>query len=105
MEIPPDLKEFTPGALGSLIALPFLKGSWWVRIAMVLGGAWLSFYGTKPAASYLGMLGAEGLIGFLIGLFGMAVVAKLHELIASVEAAAVGGLIKGWLQSKFGGKS
>lgn len=102
MDFPPGLDEFAPGAAGSLVAVPFLKGPWHVRLSMVFGGAALSFYGTNPVAGYLDAQASTGLVGFLIGLFGMAVVSKVYELIESVEAAAIGVAFKDWLRSKLG---
>lgn len=102
MDLPPELREFAPGAAGSLVALPFLQGPWTVRVAMVIGGSALSFYGTKPMASYMQVIGSDGLIGFLIGLFGMAIVAKIHELIAALNVSDIGVALKEWIRKKLG---
>lgn len=102
MDIPPELREFAPGAAGSLVALPFLQGPWSVRVAMVLGGSALSFYGTKPVASWMQVINSDGLIGFLIGLFGMALVAKAHELIAALNVSDIGMALKDWVRKKLG---
>lgn len=102
MDIPPELREFAPGAAGSLVALPFLQGPWMVRVAMVFGGSALSFYGTKPVASWMQVGNSDGLIGFLIGLFGMALVAKTHELIAAFNVSEIGVALKDWIRKRLG---
>lgn len=69
----PDLKELLPGAAGSFgAAALFLKGAWTRRLGMAVLGSAASYYGAPHIATTLGM--AEGLAGFLLGLFGMAVV-------------------------------
>lgn len=99
-----SLGELVPGALGSVVALPFIKGPWHVRLAMVFGGAALSFYATHPLAIWLDLIKSEGLIGFLVGLFGMAIVAKVYEIINSFEAKAVAIGLKDWILSKLKSK-
>lgn len=94
------LEELLPGALGSIVALPFIKGPWHVRLAMVFGGAALSFYATHPVVNWLELSRSEGLVGFLVGLFGMAIVAKVYEIINSFEAKAVAVGLKDWILSK-----
>lgn len=98
--------EALPGIVGSLIALPFLKGTWPMRVSMAVGGALLSYYGTATAVTLLKAPDAEGLVGFLIGLFGMAIVAKLYELINSIDTKVmflmVVDWLKGWLPKRGG---
>lgn len=69
---------------------------------MVIGGSALSFYGTKPVASYMQVIDSDGLIGFLIGLFGMAIVAKVHELIYAFNVSEIGVALKDWVRKKLG---
>lgn len=55
-------------------------------LGIFLGGCLLSFFGTPWLADYLGVGSkGEGLIGFLLGLFGMALVAKLHDTIEQIN--------------------
>lgn len=49
----------------------------------------MSYFGTPVAATWIGMVNAEGLVGFLIGLFGMSVVSKFYEVIQAVDPKAV----------------
>lgn len=101
-DMPPEIKDAAPGVLGSLVALPFLRGPWPVRLAMVLGGVVLSFYGSRPAAGWFDMQDAQGLVGFLIGLFGMALVAKVYEGIAAFNAGELGVAFKDWVRKRLG---
>ncbi len=73
------------GVAGALASLAFVKGTWPERITMAVGGAIVSLYGTAWMASRTGL--PEGLSGFLLGLFGMAVCAKVWELIQSAPLA------------------
>lgn len=67
------------GMGGALVSLRFIQGSWPERLTMALGGSLVSLYSTPWAAIKTGL--PEGLCGFLLGLFGMAVCAKLWEAI------------------------
>ena len=67
---------------GALISLNFVKGSWNEKILMFAGGAVLSFYASPYASIKTGL--PEGFTGFGLGLFGMAICAKLYEVIQSL---------------------
>lgn len=91
----PDLPtaKILAGVLGSVVSLRFVKGSLFERASMCIGGAALSYYGTTPVAVWAGT-NAEGLIGFLIGLFGMAIMAKGYEVIQAMQAGDIVEAIK-----------
>lgn len=72
-----DAEKLLPGAIGSVGALLWIKGTWPRRIAMVGLGSAASYYGAPHVASMTGM--GEGLAGFLVGLFGMSVVDSLFK--------------------------
>ncbi len=86
----PDWDPFTTksiaGLLGAAVSLRFVGGTFIERATMAAGGAALSFYGSDWTTALLGMKGAEGLVGFLIGLFGMAIIAKIYEVIHALDA-------------------
>lgn len=65
------------GMAGAMASLAFLRGPWSERIAMAIGGAAVSYYAAPWMAGKTGL--PEGLCGFLLGLFGMAVCAKVWE--------------------------
>ncbi len=79
--IDPTLAKLLPAILGSVISLRWVQGTWVERLLMVSGGAILSYYATPWAAAKVQMADAAGLVGFLIGLFGMAVIAPIYEAI------------------------
>jgi hypothetical protein len=75
MDIDPSIvKQATPGVVGSLGALFFIRGAWHQRLGAVFVGATLSWYAAPHVARAVGM--PEGLAGFLLGLCGMALIAK-----------------------------
>lgn len=74
------------GVLGSFVSMRFVPGTVLERMTMGAGGAALSYYAATPAAVWFGMQSAEGLVGFLIGLFGMSLVSKFYEVIAALDA-------------------
>ena len=82
-----SLGNLVAGIAGAFVSLRFVQGTLPERLTMAVGGAVLSYYATPPAASWLGMASAEGLVGFLVGLFGMAIVAKIYEAINAMPAA------------------
>ena len=67
------------GFAGAFLSLKFIQGSWPERIVMAFGGSVISFYGAPWASLKTGL--PEGLCGFLLGLFGMAICAKVWEMI------------------------
>lgn len=82
-----SLANLVAGVCGAFVSLRFVQGTAIERVTMAAGGAALSYYATPPAAGWLGMASAEGLVGFLVGLFGMAIVAKIYEAIQGLPAA------------------
>lgn len=74
------------GTLGSLVSMKFVQGTYLERLLMCVGGSALSYYGTTPIYQWIAVENIEGLVGFMVGLFGMAIVAKLYEAIHVIEA-------------------
>lgn len=81
-----SIGKLIAGILGAFVSLRFVQGSTTERLTMAAGGAAFSYYATGPAAAWLGIGQAEGLVGFLIGLFGMAIAAKVYEAIMALPA-------------------
>ena len=88
------------GIVGALVSLRFIQGTWPERLAMAVGGSLVSLYSTPWAAYKTGL--PEGLCGFLLGLFGMAVCAKLWEAIQLTPIAemwkAAMETVAGWFK-------
>ncbi len=101
-----SIAKLGAGIVGAGVSLKWMQGTPIERAGMAIGGAALSYYGTTPAAAWLNVKDAEGLIGFFIGLFGMAIVAKLYEIILQIDAkqAAVDLWegVKAWVKRKWG---
>jgi hypothetical protein len=86
-DIPPEILKAIPGTVGSLVALRWVAGPPLQRMAAVLGGVGGAYYGTPYLA---GMMGTDhGLTGFLIGLFGMAIAAKVFEAITAFDLGSM----------------
>ncbi len=89
------------GVAGSALSLFFVKGTWPERLCMALGGAVGSYYLTPTIALKVGL--PEGFCGFLVGLLGMAVVAKVYELIQQAPIAALWGKLVEVIGKRLGG--
>lgn len=85
-----SIGNLVAGVFGAFVSLRFVQGTTTERVIMAIGGAALSYYATPHTATWLGMQHAEGLVGFLIGLFGMAITAKIYEAILAMPAAQIG---------------
>lgn len=73
------------GLLGAAVSMRFIQGTWIERVTLAAGGAALSYYASPWLASKTGM--PEGLTGFLVGLFGMALASKAWEVIQASPVA------------------
>ncbi len=87
--VDPTIAKLIASVTGALVSINFVKGTWPERILMVIGGSALSYYGTTPIASGVNLTDAEGLVGFLLGLFGMAIVSRLYEAIQALDFKVV----------------
>lgn len=86
-QIHPDVLKAVPGAVGSAASMLFIKDTWPRRIATFIAGAALAYWGSPWAAKFTGL--DAGFAGFLLGLFGMAAVAKLFETWEKFELTAL----------------
>lgn len=90
------------GIAGAFVSLNFMQGSVPQRLVLAVGGAAMSYFFSTPASRYLGMADAEGMIGFLIGMFGMAIASKVYEVIAAMDAKALAVDVWAWVKRKWG---
>lgn len=81
-DIEPEVMKSIPGVLGALFALPWMTGSVWQRLAALGGGVASSRYAGDWLANTMSI--DIALAGFLVGLFGMSIAAKVFEGIGSV---------------------
>ena len=86
MDLHTEVAKAAPGAVGALVALRWMKGATWLHtVSSFVGGSALSYYGTEYAVKWSGA--DAGFSGFVLGLFGMAVVTKAFEAIESFKAS------------------
>ena len=97
-----SLVKLASGVAGALVSLRFVQGTWLEKLIMLVGGSALSLVGTGPTANWLGMQSAEGLVGFLLGLFGMAIVSKVYDAIQLIDAKRVADGVVGLIPGKKG---
>jgi hypothetical protein len=79
IDVPTDMARHAAGPLGALTAMMFMHGTPWPqRLAMAVAGAVASYYGAPTVVAIYPQV-SPGLAGYLLGLFGLAVVAKLFS--------------------------
>lgn len=86
-DLHPEITKAVPGIAGSLVSMLFIKDVWPRRVAMFAAGAALSIFGTPWASRVTGL--DIGFAGFVLGLFGMAIVAKLFQFWEKFELGAI----------------
>ena len=86
-----------PGTWGSLAALLWMKDPWPRKVCMFFAGALLSSYATEDIAKMIGL--DLGFAGFLVGLFGMAIVARMFEFLATFN---IYRSIDNWVSRRLG---
>jgi|SRR5882672_853306 len=96
-----NIAKLGAGIAGALTSLRFVKGTWPEKTIMVLGGCGFSYYASELLASWLAVPKAEGLVGYLCGLFGMAIIAKIYEVIQMLDAKQIGTDIWAWISRKW----
>lgn len=95
-----EIEKLLPGAIGSLGALLWIKGTWPRRIAMVGLGSAASYYGAQHVSALFGM--EEGLSGFLTGLFSMSVVDSVFK---TWQELGLTELVREFVRARLGIKS
>lgn len=96
------LLRLIAGIAGAVVSLNFVQGTWPERVIMASGGAALSYFASEPFAEWLKLPHALGLVGFLIGLFGMAIVAKVYEVVQLIDAKQIAVDVWETLKRKWG---
>jgi hypothetical protein len=77
MDMHPEVAKAVPGVLGSLSAVLLMRADWKTGAAIVLPGSALAYYGGTWVGNLVGM--PDTLAGYLVGLGGMAFMAKVIE--------------------------
>lgn len=97
-----SIVKFAAGVAGAVVSLRFVQGTWVERGTMAVGGAALSYYATTPLSEWMATPKTEGVVGFFVGLFGMAIVAKIYEVIQLIDAKQVAVDVWGLIKRKWG---
>jgi len=85
MDIPPEIHKSVPGLAGTLTALLFVRGDGWKRvIGTCIAGAFIARIIGPLAADV--MHSSPEVAGYVTGLFGMAIVAKMFDMILGFDA-------------------
>jgi len=92
-DINPEVLKAVPGAAGSLLSMLFIKDTWPRRLGLFCGGAATAYFGGAWAAKFTGL--DQGFAGFLLGLLGMMVFAKVVESWNKFDAS---GLLIEWIR-------
>ncbi len=84
-QIPQTVKDVGPGVLGA--ALAFFLDDRGMKIGLVLffGGCIVAAIGTEFVADRLALIKYQGLVGFLLGAFGMLFLAKFFDMIVRFD--------------------
>lgn len=75
------------GVAGAAISMRFLQGSPLARVSMAISGSLVSYYAAPHIAQLTGM--PDGLTGFLLGVFGMAVVSRMWQWVEQAPIALI----------------
>jgi len=88
MDIPPEVIKHAPGVLGAIGSTVFLKGFPWIqRLILVIPASALAHYGSQYLSHLTDL--PEGLAGFFLGLFGIALAAKLFDTLNELTLGSV----------------
>lgn len=96
------ITKLAAGSFGAFVSMRFVQGTPLERMMMGIGGAAVSYFGTTPVAQWVQTnQSAEGLIGFLLGVFGMSIISKVYEVIALLDAKQAAqdlwdGIVRKW---------
>lgn len=94
---PPELAKAVPGVAGSLVSMLFIKDTWPRRVAMFCAGSALSIFGSAWVTKFSGL--DAGFSGFILGLFGMAIVAKFFQTWETFELSVI---LRDWVRKLLG---
>lgn len=96
--LPPEVVKVAPGIAGSLVSLLWLRDITWPRkLAMFVAGAMFARFAGQALTDWTHLDAGVG--GFLLGLFGMSVVAKLFD---TWEKFDLGTILNEWIRKVLG---
>lgn len=86
------------GLAGAIVSMNFLQGTWPARISMALSGALISYFAAPHVATKTSI--PEGLAGFLLGMFGMAIASRAWEWIQTAPIGAIWQAALDWITKR-----
>lgn len=101
-DIPPELRSAGPGIAGSAVALFFMRRTPLIMAGIFVGGCLVSYYATGWVSKELEMERADGLVGFLLGVFSMALIGKVHDTIEAINPGEVWTAVKDFIRKRLG---
>lgn len=91
-----DVSTTAGGVVGGLLSLAFVEKTGLAgKISAVIGGWACAHFLTPHIKTYFEVSGSAGGIAFLLGLFGMLVVAAIANTIKNLDLVA---LVTGWIK-------
>jgi hypothetical protein len=82
-----ELSKIAPGILGAFVALLLSQETWQRKVPLFLAGSIAARFGTLDVARITGL--DLGFTGFLLGVFGIAILNKIFELWATLELGPI----------------
>lgn len=97
-DLPPEIVKAVPGVLGSFVSLIWIRGSLPQRLTSFVGGAAASYYGAEHMVALMGVSERMvGFSGFLVGMFGMAIAARVFDAIHAIDLGSfISRLMNKW---------
>ena len=84
MDLPPEVKDAVPGVAGSITALLFFRDGWRRAAGTLVAGAAIAKFVGPFIAVTIGS--SSEVAGYITGLFGIAIVAKIFDMITNFDA-------------------
>lgn len=75
------------GVLGAAVSMRFIQGTFTQRFLSAVSGAIVSYYVSPHLATKIST--PEGLTGFVVGLFGMAIASRVWEFVQETPIGAL----------------
>lgn len=101
-QIPAELRNAGPGIAGSAVALFFMRRSPLIMAGIFIGGCLVSYYGTGWVSAQFEMEKADGLVGFLLGLFAMATAGKVFDTIDAISPSELWLAVRDFVRKRLG---
>lgn len=88
------------GVAGAAVSMNFIKGTFPRRLTLAICGALVSNYTSEWISGKTGL--PVGMAGFLLGLFGMAIVSRSWEFVEATPIGSIWQSCLDWIKPKGG---